>query len=139
MNFFNIDILGIKRFVRYSTVGTITFGLDLGLLTLLIEQASWHPVIASATSFLLAISLNYILSQRYVFSGSAREVHKGFVIFIIVAGIGLAIVTLFMALFVGYFDWNYLIARIVVGIITGFWNYLFNLYINFKVAGVHTS
>jgi hypothetical protein len=40
-----------------------------------------------------------------------------------------------MWLLVGVLGWGFLAARVAVAALTGFWNYLMNLYVNFRVAG----
>ena len=132
-----IDLLGIRRFFKYSLVGSSTFALDLGLLFILIDGFKWHPTAAAGTSFIIAVSLNYLLSRRYVFPGSIRSTNSGFLTFLGIASGGLVLVTGLMAVFVGIFGWNFLFSRTLIAVITGFWNYLLNLYVNFKVAGQH--
>jgi putative flippase GtrA len=133
-----IDIHGVKRFFKYSLVGSLTFAFDLGLLFLLADAFGWQPVYAAGCSFVIAISINYLLSRRYVFVGSIRSAHSGYGMFVLIAGTGLMLVMGFMALMTSVFGWNYLFARVVIAGITGLWNYLLNLYVNFKVAGKHS-
>lgn len=125
----------ITRFLRYSLIGGSTFALDLFLLFVLTDIFHIHYIISAGVGFVVAVSLNYFFSRRYVFKGTLRSVHAGYGIFLLIAAAGLMAITGLMWLFVGVFGWNYLISRIIIAGIVGFWNYLMNLYVNFKVAG----
>lgn len=133
------DKRAIKRFLKYSSVGVSTFVFDLLLLSLFVEQFKWWYLIATVVAFLLAVSLNYFISRKYVFKGTSRSVHAGYIRFISMAVIGIILVAWGMKICVGILGWNYLISRILIAAIVGMWNYLFNLFINFKVAGKHES
>jgi putative flippase GtrA len=124
------------RFGKYTLVGTTTFTFDLLLLFLLVDTFSISQIYAAGMAFVVAVSLNYWVSRKFVFAGTLREAKAGYANFLLIAGMGLFIVTggmyILTTLGVGY-----LVARAVIAAITGFWNYLMNLYVNFKVAGVH--
>ena len=122
------------RFLKYATVGAATFLFDLLLLYLFIDHLGTDYVLATPLAFAIAISVNYFISRRYVFTGTLRSVHTGYGIFLLIAGAGMAGVTGLMVLFVEVFRLPYLPARVLVAGIVGLWNYLMNLYVNFKVA-----
>jgi putative flippase GtrA len=129
----------ISRFLRYSLIGGTTFLLDLCLLFVFTDIFHIYYVASAGLGFVVAVSLNYLFSRRYVFKGTLRSVHAGYGIFLLIAGVGLVAITGLMALFVGVFGWNYLFSRIIIAGIVGFWNYLMNLYVNFKVVGKVTK
>lgn len=123
------------RFLKYSTVGAGTFLFDLLLLYILIEVFAVHYLFSAGIAFLIAVSLNFVLSRRYIFKGSTRSVKVSYINFILIALVGLGLVVGGMYVLVTQFSVSYIIARIFVSGITGIWNYLMNLYVNFKVAG----
>ncbi|MGH8558216.1 MAG: GtrA family protein [Methylococcales bacterium] len=127
----------LKRFIKYASVGFSTFLFDLFLLFIFIDILAWNYVVATAVAFLIAVSVNYCVSRRYVFRGTLRDVHSGYAVFILIALIGLGVVTGGMMVLVGILGWHYAISRILIAGIVGMWNYLMNLYVNFKVAGQH--
>ena len=123
------------RFFRYTLVGGSTFLLDLLLLSLCIDFFGLNSTLSAGVSFLIAVSINYRISQAWVFRGSQKgeiSVASGF---LSIALAGLGIVSVGMYLLTSLLHIHYLVARILVAFLTGFWNYLINLYINFKVAG----
>ncbi len=77
------------------------------------------------------------MSRRIVFTRTKRGWKHGYVYFALVALVGAVVTTLLVASLVSLLNLNFLIARILVAGIVGFGNYLFNLYINFKVVGQH--
>lgn len=127
----------LQRFLKYSTIGFITFLCDLAVLFLLTDIAKWNYLHATGCAFILAISLNFFLSRKLVFKHSARGITSGYLSFASIAGIGLLFVVFGMYVLVGIFHSNYLVARVLVACLVGFWNYLMNLHVNFKVAGLH--
>ncbi len=129
------DYRALARFLRYTCVGGGTFTLDLSMLCLFTEIFDLPTVFSAGLAFLIAVSLNYFISRKIVFKGTSREIKQGYIGFLIIAGTGLVIVSGGMYLMVDRFRWQYLISRILVSLITGVWNYLLNLHINFKVAG----
>ncbi|MEN9921988.1 MAG: hypothetical protein RL097_264 [Candidatus Parcubacteria bacterium] len=125
------------RFFKYSIVGGGTFAFDLALLYVLTEFFAVQYVIAAGVAFLIAVSINYWFSRQYVFKRTLREVKEGYVHFVTIALIGLLMVMGGMFVLVEYAHFDYLFARIIVALVTGFWNYLMNLYVNFKVVDRH--
>ncbi|MFW5498219.1 MAG: GtrA family protein [Maridesulfovibrio sp.] len=129
------DIKGTIRFLRYTCVGGGTFLFDLALLYILTDGFNWPPAFAAGLAFLIAVSVNYLISRRLVFKGTAREFRQGYFGFLLIAGTGLIIVTGGMFLMVDILHGQYFICRILISLITGLWNYILNLYVNFRVAG----
>jgi putative flippase GtrA len=127
----------LKRFIHYASIGVATFLLDLGLLYGATTYAGVPYYLATAGSFLIAVSCNYFLSRRHIFKGTSRSLHAGYAYFALV-GIGGALLTTGLVVIgVTYLHLYYLLARILVAGTIGIGNYLFNLYFNFKVAGNH--
>lgn len=123
------------RFLKYASVGGSTFLFDLLLLYVLIDYVGIYYVYATAAAFGIAVSINYVLSRRYVFKGTLRSVHSGYGIFLMIALAGLLAVTGLMVVFVEILHMHYLPSRIIIAGMVGMWNYFMNLYVNFKVAG----
>lgn len=69
----SISRKSFTRFCKYSAIGISTFVLDLALLVLFTDIFDIHYVISAGLAFLLAVSMNYSLSRRYVFVGSERS------------------------------------------------------------------
>jgi len=129
--------LRFRRFFRYSLVGGSTFLLDLALLFLLIDCLQIDYLRAAGVAFLVAVSINYVVSRTFVFPGTTRTLKQGYFNFIGIALLGLGLVVGGMFVVVEKLGVSYLVARILIAAVTGFWNYLMNLFVNFKVVGLH--
>lgn len=126
-----------KRFLKYALVGGSTFAFDLVLIWIMTELFGVPYQISTALGFLIAVSINYLLSRTFVFKGTERRIHHGYVYFILFAGGGALLITGAVTFLVAFFALHYLVARVLVACVVGFANYLFNLHVNFRVAGHH--
>lgn len=126
-----------KRFLKYTLIGGSTFLLDLVLLFLLVEYLLINYAVAAGIAFLLAVSVNYLLSRQFVFRGSLRTFREGYVHFLGIALLGIGLVVSGTVALVEWIDVPYLMARVLIALVTGLWNYLMNLFVNFRVAGLH--
>ncbi|MEY2665637.1 MAG: hypothetical protein RLZZ480_742 [Candidatus Parcubacteria bacterium] len=130
-----IDRRGISRFAHYSLIGGGTFLLDLLLLFVFIDVFAVYYLAAAAVAFAIAVSCNYVISRRFIFSNTTRGYKTGYVNFLLIAGAGLCFVTLGMYVLVDILECSPIISRVGVAMVTGVWNYLMNLFVNFKTAG----
>ncbi len=128
---------GIVRFLKYSTVGASTFVLDLLLLYVFTDLWGIGYVLAAGVAFVIAVSINYFLSRRFVFKQTTRNHQTGYTNFLGIALGGMLLVMGGMYVCVSLLELNYLLSRIAIAAVTGFWNYLLNLFVNFQVAGKH--
>jgi putative flippase GtrA len=124
-----------ERFARYMAVGVSTFLFDLGMLYVAVSVIGIPYYIATPLSFLIAVSCNYAISRQLVFRGTERSWHGGYMYFALVAISGAAVTTLLVGFLVSYLGLFYIVARVLVAGIVGIGDYLFNLHLNFKVAG----
>lgn len=122
-----------KRFLKYSGVGTLTFIFDLSLLYITIDFLHINYLIAAPFCFLIAVTINYYLSRKFVFSETSRSLKSGYVIFIGIALLSAIFIGFCMYFLTEQFHWPYYASRISIAAITGIWNYLLNLHLNFKV------
>ncbi len=127
----------LYRFSKYTAVGVSTFLLDLAMLYAAVTYLGVPYYVATPCAFLLAVTVNYIISRRHVFHGTERSWHGGYAYFIIIALSAAAITTLLVAAFVSYLSFNYLVARTLTAGIVGMGGYIVNLLYNFKMYGKH--
>lgn len=125
------------RFLRYTLVGGSTLLFDLALLYLITTYLAVPYYIATPLAFLVAVSINYVVSRRFVFRGTERGHVHGYSYFITAALVGAGITTLGVTVLVAYAGLYFMLARVLTACVVGIGNYLFNLFYNFKVVGVH--
>lgn len=120
------------EFMRFCIVGGIAFLADFGVLVLLNnllpELSGLRLYIATAGGFIVGLTVNYILSVRFVFI-NARKSHvgrtfKAFVIFTLVSAVGFGMTELGMFVGTELLTINYMVVKIVVTGIVMIWNYL---------------
>ncbi len=127
----------MRRFMKYAGVGFGTFCFDLAILALSVEVFGLSLYVATPLCFVIAVSLNYLISRAHVFRGTARNLHTGYGYFILAAGAGALMSTSGVAFLVLTFSLHYLVARTAVAGCVGILTYLINLHFNFKVVGLH--
>jgi|JI10StandDraft_1071094.scaffolds.fasta_scaffold683372_2 putative flippase GtrA len=128
---------GVIRLLKYALVGGATFLFDLVLLYLLTDVFHIQYLLSAGIAFVIAVSINYAISRKLVFSETKRAVGVGYGAYIVIALIGLVAVVAGMALLVEVLQVQYLFARVSIALFVGIWNYSTNLFLNFKVAGIH--
>lgn len=79
--------------LRYLFVGGSAFVVDYGLLYLLVEFASVHYLAAAAIAFVAGLTVNYLLSIKWVFSSNANSFSRRaeFTIFAVIGVVGLGL------------------------------------------------
>jgi putative flippase GtrA len=132
-----IDKKGIFRFLKYSSVGVSTFLFDLLLLYIFVSIFNVDYMTATGLAFFIAVSINYFLSRKYVFSKTNTFLTKGYFTFMLFALFGIRLTLGGMYVLVRIFGIYYLLARCLISVCVGTINYLSNLYLNFKVSGNH--
>ncbi|MEK7613832.1 MAG: GtrA family protein [Patescibacteria group bacterium] len=129
--------LGVRerRFLRYVAISGTTFLFDLALLWVFVEAFDMHYLLATALALLIAVSLNYLVSRRWVFQLTERKFSHGYFYFIKFALIGMTATTGLMWMVTSYTMLHFLVGRTIVALFVGSANYVLNLYLNFKVVG----
>jgi len=124
---------GIKRYITYLFVGFPTFLLDIWLLFLLTDILHIHAVYSAGIAFLIVDSVNYVMCRIFVFPESTRPHHETYIRFIIIALVGVLLIMGLMYLCIDVFHFHYIISRCIIGIISGYFGYIMNLYLNFRL------
>jgi len=89
-------------------------------------------VAAAALAFIIANSLHYAFGRGWVFKGTDRGLAEGYVYFLINAGIGLMITISLFAAMIRWTPINYLVARVLVSVVSGLTVFLLNAVLNFR-------
>ena len=125
-------ILSPKNIGKYSIVGVTTFGFDLLLLYFFVEFLKINYLIATIIAFIIAVSLNYYFNRKYTFSFTKSNYTKAYLVFMIIDGICLGIISLSMYTFVDILGYNYFISRIIIAGFIGLFNYALHWFITFR-------
>ena len=123
----------IKQLLRYGVVGGIAFVVDYGSLWLLTELAGLPYLWSAALAFLLGLTVNYILSTRWVFGESrlASPVAE-FAAFALIGVVGLGLNELILWAGTEGLGLHYMLSKVVSTGIVFFWNFLARRFLVFK-------
>ncbi len=92
---------------RNTVVSCGVFGLGLRVLYALVDGLDFPEVPAAGIGFLVANSLHYVLGRTWIFAGSERGPASGYALFLVNAGIGLAVtMALYAALLALHCEWT---------------------------------
>lgn len=107
------------EFGRYLIVGGLAFVVDFFALWALVALAGLHYLPAAVLAFLLGVTVNYLLSIRWVFAYRALGMSSvEFVVFLLVGVLGLAVSLGAMVLFAGWLGMHYLLAKALATMLT---------------------
>ncbi len=128
------------RIVRYFFVGAAAAVVDIGLFALLVYGFGWHYLVAGACTFVLATTVNYVLSVRHVFESGARFAHAHEIAMVFaVSAIGLAVNQGVLYAGVEFLALPAVLAKIGATGVVFFWNYGARAHFVFKPAAMKES
>ena len=118
--------------VRNTVSGTLAFGISITVLWLLVHYAQMDEVLAAAIGFVAAQTAHYGLARYWIFPNSERAMTSGFLIFLMNAGLGMAITVILYAALLEWTSMHYLAARVLVSVFAGLAMFLANATYNFR-------
>lgn len=118
--------------VRNTVSSSLSFLVSFVGLWALVTLADMNEVLAAAIGFTGAQMVHYALARGWIFPDSERRMATGFVIFLLNAGLGMAIT---LGLYAALLEWtsmNYLVARVLVSVFAGLAMFVSNATLNFR-------
>lgn len=112
------------QLVKFGIVGVIAAVTDVGILVILSEFYSIDVLISSALSFSISVTVNYLLSMKFVFESKAESRLKEFAVFVILSIGGLLINQLIMWVGVKLMSVYYLAVKICAMIFVPVYNFV---------------
>ncbi len=116
------DRVGLQ-FLRYLFVGGIATVFDFGAFVLLVAGGT-HYLLANVIAFAIGVSVNYVLSVRWVFSSRVIDSKIiEFLIFVIIgmAGLGISEASIYIGVDIVHF--HYTTAKLVAIACALMWNF----------------
>lgn len=110
---------------QYFWVALVGLVVDFGTLVVLTEFFGVNYLIAAVCGFLAGLVVNFVLSERFVFSDP--KLARGwmrFGLFGLIGLIGLGLLTALMWLQVDVLGWHYVVAKVLATVIVYAWNFL---------------
>lgn len=82
----------LPEFLRYSIVGLSSTAIDFGVLALLTDVGTWHPLAANPIAFALGVTNGFFWNRHWTFTGAARAEPVGqYMKFVLVQLVGVLI------------------------------------------------
>ena len=118
---------------RYCFVGGFAFIVDAGGLFVLTEYAGIYYLLSATISFILGLVVNYLLSTAWIFKKSKLSNRwTEFLIYSVIAVVGLGLNTLFLWLFTDCLHIYYMLSKIITAALVMLWNFFARKIILFK-------
>lgn len=117
---------------RNTVVSCSVFLVGLGVLYVLVDAAGFPEVPAAGIGFLVANSLHYMFGRAWIFRGTDRGRVSGYALFLINAGVGLAVTLALYAALLAWTPLDYILARILVSLVAGLVVFVLNAVFNFR-------
>lgn len=112
------------QFFRYIIVGGLAFGIDYVTLFVLTEFVHIYYLLSAAISFGLGLTVNYILSMRWVFQSEQKNTISEFVIFGLIGVVGLGMNQFVIWFLTERIRIYYMISKLFSTAIVLLWNFL---------------
>ena len=113
-----------RQFLKFAAVGLISFGIDWGMLIVLVEMLHLDFLLSTTVSFVTSVVINYWLSLKFVFEhreGMSRK--REFTIFTILSIIGLGLNDLYMFVGVAFLNIGYQFMKAIATFLVTWYNY----------------
>ena len=113
-----------KQFGRYALVGTTAFIIDYATMVSLKELCGFPVMLATTIGFTVSVVFNYFASMRYVFTHRDELTRRReFIIFVVLALIGLGLNNLLMYVGVYILNIDYRIFKILATMMVALYNF----------------
>ena len=123
----------LVQLFRYGIVGGGAFIVDYGVLWTLTEYCYIHYLLSATISFLLGLSVNYMLSTAWVFAkGRCQNKLLEIIIFAIIGVVGLLLNEAIIYLIADVLLLHYMVGKVISTIVVFFWNFYARKYILFN-------
>jgi putative flippase GtrA len=107
----------IKKFLKYLSAGWFQFILDLFLLWIFTDFLGVYYLFSASISVVISSILGFTLNKKYVFKKSKRKFSQGYLIFLAITIGKIFAITSLLFFFVDFLQVNYILGRILTGLI----------------------
>ncbi len=118
---------------RYVLVGGISFLVDIAILVFLTEYAGLHYLASAAIAFIFGLTINYLISIKWVFHIRKFVSRRTeFILYGWIGIIGLGLNELFIWYFTETLELHYVYSKIAAAFFVFFWNFFARKYAVFE-------
>ena len=112
------------QLIKFAIVGVIAAVVDVGVLVGLKELLGVDVLFASAISFSVSVTVNYLLSMTFVFKSKKQSKLKEFIVFVLLSVGGLCLNQLILWIGVNFTSVYYLVVKFLAMIIVPVYNFV---------------
>ena len=112
------------QLIKFGIVGIIATFVDVGVLVALKELLHIDILLASAISFCVSVTVNYILSMSFVFKSKKQSKLREFIIFVFLSVGGLCLNQLILWVGVKFTSIYYLAVKLLAMVIVPIYNFI---------------
>lgn len=125
---------GLLQFFRYAFVGGWATVADWGVFALFNKVINLHYLISAPFAFLMGLTVNYLLSKKFVFSGEKNEHQSSteFIVYCIIGVIGLLMTMIIMYLLTEFIGFLPMVSKIIATAIVLVWNFLARKFVLYR-------
>lgn len=121
------------KIFRYAAVGGAAALIDFLLFVIFAKILGFNYLLVGAGGFIIATTVNYFLSIRFVFKSGVRFVfHKEISLVFLISLVGLGLNQLVLFLGIGILDWEMLFIKVCATGSVFFWNFGARSYLIFR-------
>ena len=121
----------ITKFIKFGIVGLSGFILDFGCTWICKEYFLFHPLLANAIGFSIAVSCNFLLNREWTFDNNSTNIGRQIVSFLCISLVGLLLNTTIIGLLNNIFSLHFYINKAIATLTVVFWNFFANSHITF--------
>ena len=112
------------KIIRYGTVGAIAAAFDFVFFAVFAKLLGFNYFVIGALGFIVATTINYFLSIRFVFESGVRFSSRAeFTLVFLISFIGLALHQAVLFLGISWLGWEMLFVKICATGSVFFWNF----------------
>ncbi len=120
------------QIIKFAVAGAIGAGVEIGTYIYLVDFVEMYYLTANVLAITLAIFVNYIISQRWVFDGGRYNRGTEFTVFVLVSIVALFLNQLLMWILVENSELEDKICKILAIATVAFFNYFAKKFFVFK-------
>ena len=122
------------QFFRYAFVGGWATIADWGVFALFAEVVGLHYLISAPIAFLMGLTVNYLLSKKFVFSGEKNQHSSSteFAVYGIIGIIGLLMTMVIMYLLTEFAGFLPMVSKIIATAVVLVWNFLARKFVLYR-------
>ena len=124
--------MNYAQIIKFAVAGAIGACIEIGLFFFFIEFTGLHYLVANFIAISVAIMVNYVISQKWVFETGRHSKKKEFTFFIGVSMVALLLNQLLMLILVDSVELNMKVSKIVAIGLVAVYNYLAKKFFVFK-------